>query len=192
MRHHRHRWFLRRIAKDLTPSLQINQFVCIAPILFTIVNGIGALPLLISTTGIPMYKVFQSQDFNKYDEPARDRAKAFWSSLGYSCKDHDNEYDVDLIVEGNGKRFYCEVEVKTVWHGIEFKYESIHIPVRKAKFLGKPTQFMVFNNSLTHAAIISRKTVLQSPKVEVPNIKIRFGEKFFDIPKDKAVFVQTI
>ena len=70
--------------------------------------------------------------------------------------------------------------------------KAIHIPVRKAKFLDKPTQFMVFNNSLTHAAIISRKSVSDSPIVEVPNKKIRFGEKFFDIPKEKAVFIQTM
>jgi len=139
-----------------------------------------------------MYKVFQSKDFNKYDEAARNQAKSFWSSQGYTCTDHENEYDVDLVVEKDGKRFFCEVEVKTVWHGIDFNYDTIHIPVRKAKFLDKPTQFMVFNNSLTHAAIISRKSVWDSPIVEVPNQKIRFGEKFFDIPKEKAVFIQTM
>ena len=139
-----------------------------------------------------MYKVFQSTDFNKYDKAARTRAKAFWSSQGYTCTDNEDEFGVDLVVEREHRRFYCEVEVKTVWHGKDFKYDSIHIPVRKAKFLGKPTQFMLFNNSLTHAAIIARDTVIDSPIVEVPNVKIRFGEKFFDIPTDKAIFVQTL
>jgi hypothetical protein len=106
-----------------------------------------------------MYKVFQSKDFDKYDEAARNQAKSFWSSQGYTCTDHENEYDVDLVVEKDGKRFFCDVEV---------------------------------NNSLTHAAIISRKSVWDSPIVEVPNKKIRFGEKFFDIPKEKAVFIQTM
>jgi len=145
-----------------------------------------------SETGKHMYKVFQSTDFNKYDKAARTRAKAFWSSQGYTCTDNEDEFGVDLVVERDGRRFYCEVEVKTVWHGKDFKYDSIHIPVRKAKFLGKPTQFMLFNNSLTHAAIIARDTVIDSPMVEVPNVKIRFGEKFFDIPTDKAIFVQTL
>jgi len=145
-----------------------------------------------SETGKHMYKVFQSTDFNKYDKAARTRAKAFWSSQGYTCTDNEDEFGVDLVVEREHRRFYCEVEVKTVWHGKDFKYDSIHIPVRKAKFLGKPTQFMLFNNSLTHAAIIARDTVIDSPMVEVPNVKIRFGEKFFDIPTDKAIFVQTL
>jgi len=139
-----------------------------------------------------MYKVFQSADFNKYDKAARTKAKAFWSSQGYTCTDNEDDFGVDLVVERDGRRFYCEVEVKTVWHGKDFKYDSIHIPVRKAKFLGKPTQFMVFNNSLTHAAIIARDTVISAEMVDVPNVKIRFGEKFFNIPTDKAIFVQTL
>lgn len=112
--------------------------------------------------------------------------------MGYECRDHDDEYGVDLVVEGQNKRFYCEVEVKRVWHGIDFKYPTIHLPVRKAKFLAKPTQFMVFNNSMTHAAVFGRKAVLDSPRVEVPNAKIRTGEKFFDVPVSSAHFVQTI
>ena len=139
-----------------------------------------------------MYKVFQSADFKKYDKAARTKAKAFWSSQGYTCTDNEDDFGVDLVVERDGRRFYCEVEVKTVWHGKDFKYDSIHIPVRKAKFLGKPTQFMVFNHSLTHAAIIARDTVISAEMVDVPNVKIRFGEKFFNIPTDKAIFVQTL
>lgn len=145
-----------------------------------------------STTGRSMYKVFQQNDFNKFDEAARNMATSFWNRMGYSCTDNPDEYGVDLVVEGDNKRFYCEVEVKTVWHGVQFKYPTIHLPVRKAKFLSKPTQFMVFNNSLTHAAVFGRQAVLDSPRVEVPNAKIRTGEKFFDVPVSSAHFVQTI
>ena len=180
------------LMKAIKPFLGGISYATIGSDLTTTVSGIGASTQHFSTTGTRMYKAFQKSIFNKYDEAARNQAKAFWSSQGYSCTDHEDEFDVDLVVEKDGRRFYCEVEVKTVWHGKEFKYETIHIPVRKAKFLGKPTQFMVFNNSLTHAAVIGRKAVLKSKKVEVPNVKIRFGEKFFDIPKEDAIFVQTI
>lgn len=178
--------------KATKPSLGGISYATIGSALTTIVSGSEASIQHIFTTGIHMYKAFQSKDFNKYDEAARNRAKEFWESQGYTCTDHADEYDVDLVVEKDGKRFYCEVEVKTVWHGKDFKYDTIHIPVRKAKFLGKPTQFMVFNNSLTHAAVIGRKKVLNATKVDVPNRKIAFGEKFFDIPKEDAIFVQTI
>ncbi len=143
-------------------------------------------------TGAAMYKEFQQQDFDKFDAIAREKAKKFWFANGVFCQDNEDEYGVDLVCDKQGKRFYCEVEVKRPWHGVEFKFPTLHIPVRKGKFLTKPTQFMVFNNSLTHAAIISRKAVLASPCVEVPNIKIRFGEKFFDVPKNQMVFVKTI
>lgn len=139
-----------------------------------------------------MFKAFQQNDFNKYDDAAREMATAFWERMGFSCKDNPDEFGVDLIVEGGNKRFYCEVEVKTVWHGVQFKYPTIHLPVRKAKFLAKPTQFMIFNNSLTHAAVFGRQVVRDSPRVEVSNVKIRTGEKFFAIPVSSAHFVQTI
>lgn len=164
-------------------------FANIAPSLTTIVSGIGALIKLSSTTGIRMYKAFQKNSFNKYDAPARAKAKRFWESQGYTCTDHEDEYDVDLVVEKDSKRFYCEVEVKTTWHGQEFSYDTLHIPARKAKFLSKPTQFMVFNNSMTRAAIVGRNKLLNATTVEVSNRKIAFGEKFFDVPKEDLFFV---
>ena len=138
-----------------------------------------------------MYKEFSTETFQKYDEKARETAKSFWRFHGYTCTDHPDQYDVDLVVENGTRRFYCEVEVKTVWHGLEFLFETLHIPVRKAKFLNKPTQFMVFNNSMTRAGIVGRKHVLESPTKEVPNAKISVGERFFDVPKHKAIFVTT-
>jgi hypothetical protein len=152
-------------------------------------NGSVGLMMHFSTTGIRMYKAFQKSIFNKYDAPAREKAKKFWSSQGYTCTDHDDEYDVDLVVEKDNKRFYCEVEVKTTWHGQEFHYDTLHIPARKAKFLSKPTQFMVFNNSMTRAAIVGRNKLLGSDTIEVPNRKIAFGERFFDVPKEDLFFV---
>lgn len=136
-----------------------------------------------------MYKVFQKKDFDKYDKVAREKAKAFWCKMGFVCEDNPDEYGVDLIVEGNNKRFYCEVEVKTVWHGVQFKYPTIHLPVRKAKFFAKPTQFFILNNSMTHAAVVGRNVVMNSPQVEVPNVKISAGEKFFDVPASEVHFV---
>jgi hypothetical protein len=139
-----------------------------------------------------MYKTFNPKTFADYDEPAREQAKKFWSSHGYTCSDNPDVYGVDLIVEKDGKRFFCEVEVKTVWHGQDFKYDSIHIPIRKAKFLNKPTKFMVFNNSLTRAALISRQALLDAPIKTVSNIKIRHGERFYDVPLNSLTFVATL
>lgn len=136
-----------------------------------------------------MYKEFNHETFAKYDLAARDSAKRFWQSQGYECFDNEDEFGVDLVVQKDGKRFYCEVEVKTVWHGKEFMHDTMHIPVRKAKFLNMPTQFMVFNNSRTRAGIIGRKHVLAAPTKHVKNVKLSFGERFFDVPVENVIFV---
>ena len=156
-------------------------------------SGTGGLTLHTATTyEADMYKVFNKRTFDDYDVAAREKAKKFWYSQGYACADNEDEYDVDLVVEKDLKRFYCEVEVKTVWHGQDFKYDSVHIPVRKAKFLKKPTKFMVFNNSLTRAAIISRKDLLDAPIKTVSNVHIRHGERFYDVPVSQILFVNTL
>lgn len=139
-----------------------------------------------------MHKKFNQKTFDKYDSAAREKAKAFWSKLGWTVTDNPDEYGVDLVAEKDGKRFYVEVEVKVCWHGVEFTYDTLHLPVRKAKFLSKPTQFMLFNHSLTHAAVVSRKAVLNAPKSTVPNQQISAGEKFFDIPLEDVTFVYTL
>lgn len=139
-----------------------------------------------------MHKNFSTKAFAKYDEAARDRAKYVWGKLGWDVQDNEDQYGVDLIAEKNGKRFYLEVEVKACWHGVAFTYDTLHLPVRKAKFLAKPTQFMLFNNGLTHAAVVSRSSVLRAPTSIVPNAQISAGEKFFDIPLEDVTFICTM
>jgi hypothetical protein len=139
-----------------------------------------------------MYKVFQKDIFDQYDNPARAVAKQFWKNLGYEAQDNPDEFGTDLLVTGKGKKFYCEVEVKTVWHGVTFHFPSLHIPVRKAKFLDKSIKFMVFNNSLTHAAIVGHAAVVNAPVVEVPNHYIKKGERFFDIPAEDLYIVPVL
>lgn len=139
-----------------------------------------------------MYKEFNSHTHSQYDNAARAKAKRFWVSRGYKCHDNEDQYGVDLVVEGKGRKFFCEVEVKISWHGLVFTYDTVHIPLRKSKFLSKPTVFMVFNASLHMAALINRKAVLNAPKKEVPNREISFGEKFFDVPREHATFLNLI
>jgi hypothetical protein len=139
-----------------------------------------------------VHKHFSKRDHAKYDEVARETAKTFWSRLGWNIDDNPDEYGVDLIAEKDSKRVYVEVEVKRGWHGPTFQYDTMHLPLRKRKFLDKPTKFMIFNNSLTHAAVISRKAIKNAPVSVVPNQKVSIGEKFFDIPVDDVTFVYTM
>ncbi len=135
-----------------------------------------------------MYKEFNNQTHSKYDLAARSKSKMFWKTNGYKCDDNEDIYGVDLVVEGKGRKFNCEVEVKQTWHGLKFPYDTLHIPVRKAKFLIESTTFMVFNAGLHRVAVVGRKAVQKAPKVEVPNREVAFGERFFDVPVSEAYF----
>ena len=94
-------------------------------------------------------KVFSKSLFDETDTSARAAAKLYWQSLGHTVEDHPDRYAVDLIVDTGTETFYCEVEIKKVWSGTTFKYDTLQIPERKSKFakLDKPAYFMVFNNA---------------------------------------------
>lgn len=139
-----------------------------------------------------MLKQFEEERWEQYDTPAKDAAIKFWQRHGYSCLENPDEFGVDLLVEGKGKNFGCEVEVKTKWFGAEFTFPTLHIALRKRKFMNAPCQFMVFNCSLTHAALVSRKTVLRSPVVEVKNVTVPSGERFYDVPVSEAVIINIL
>jgi hypothetical protein len=55
-----------------------------------------------------------------------------------------------------------------------------------------PCQFMVFNCSFTCAVLLSRITVLPSPVVEVKNVTVPAGERFYDAPVSEVVIVNML
>ena len=136
-----------------------------------------------------MLKQFEPQDFNKFDAAAKKVAQSFWQRLGYTCIENPDIFGVDLLVEGKGKSFGCEVEVKQSWHGVDFPYPTLHVPYRKKKFTDAPASFFILNNGMTHAAIASRSAVAASPINRIKNYKVPEGEPFYCVPVD---FVQVL
>ena len=136
-----------------------------------------------------MLKQFEQEQWELFDAPAKEAATKFWIQLGYECVENPDDYGSDLLVNGKGKEFGCEVEVKLGWHGPTFTFQTLHIAMRKKKFMNSPAIFMVMNNSLTHGAVVSRKLILASPLVEVANATVAIGERFYDIPVDNIEFV---
>ena len=131
-----------------------------------------------------MLKAFEQYQWKLFDAPAKEVATKFWIDLGYECIENPDDYGIDLLVKGKGKEFGCEVEVKLGWHGPTFNFSTLHICTRKKKFMSPPSMFMVMNNSLTHRAVVSSKLILQSPIIEVKNMTVPTGERFFDVPVD--------
>jgi len=136
-------------------------------------------------------KRFCKELYTTNDTLARTAGKKYWSSFNYTVEDNPDQYGADLIVNTGWEEFYSEVEIKRVWSGPIFAYDTLQIPGRKKKFteLDKTCMFMVFNNEQTHAFICHSDTLKESPLVEVPNKYVYSGEMFYQIPIDKLMLV---
>ena len=139
-----------------------------------------------------MLKYFDRDQFARHDAHAKEVARQFWINLGYDCIENPDEYGVDLLVEGKGRKFGCEVEVKTGWHGPEFNYPTLHIPFRKKKFTKEKVTFFVLNNARSHAAVVSRNDVVTSPVVTVPNKFVPAGDLFYDVNVQDAKIIDLL
>ena len=137
-------------------------------------------------------KTFEQEQWELSDAPAKEVATKFWIYLGYEYIENPDDYGIDLLVNGKGKEFGCEVEVKLGWHGPTFNFPTLHICSRKKKFMSPPSMFTVMNNSLTHGAVVGSKLVLQSPIIEVKNMTVPTGERFFDMPVDNINIINLL
>ena len=139
-----------------------------------------------------MLKYFDRDQFAHHDAHAKEVARQFWINLRYDCIENPDEYGVDLLVEGKGRKFGCEVEVKTGWHGPEFNYTTLRIPFRKKKFTEDHVTFFVLNQGRTHAAIVNGKDLLKSPLVKVKNTMVPLGDYFFEIALSDVQFINLL
>ena len=139
-----------------------------------------------------MLKQFVEEQHAIHDAEAKEAARQFWVNLGYNCIENTNEFGVDLLVEGKGREFGCEVETKTGWHGPEFEFTTLHIPFHKQKFTDNHVTFFVLNSGRTHAAVVSREKLLESPVVQVKNKMAQMGVYFYEIALEDVEFVNLL
>ena len=95
--------------------------------------------------------------------------RQFWVKLGYGRIENPDDFGVDLLVEGKGRKFGCEVETKTGWHGPEFEFPTLRIPFRKQKFTHDRVTFFVLNSGHTHATVVSRQKLHKRPVIQAKN-----------------------
>ena len=93
-----------------------------------------------------MLKQFVEEQHAIHDAEAKKAVRQFWVKLGYNCIENPDEFGVDLLVEGKGREFGCEVETKTGWHGPEFEFRTLRIPFRKQKFTDDRITFFILNS----------------------------------------------
>lgn len=138
-------------------------------------------------------KAFSKKLHEQNDEKARQIAKDFFTKQGFLVQDNPNKYGVDLIAYKDGElKFYIECEIKRVWKEDKFPYGSVQFPERKWKFcnLDRPTAFFMLNNKCNHAVLVTGQDLVKSPLRAVPNIYMQKDENFFQVPLDKATFVE--
>lgn len=141
-----------------------------------------------------MRKRFDRELYNQTDKLAKTK---LFSLLEYNdniqASENPKKTGVDILVtnpDTGDLLFNIETEIKRVWKGEKFPYESVQIPERKKKYtgLGKPTLFVMFNEDQTKYLVIRDTDLISSPLVEVPNKYVYKGELFFQVPLEKVSF----
>ena len=139
-------------------------------------------------------KRFCQDLFKENDEPAREAGKRYWDSVdGVRVEDNPDKYGPDLIVNTMAGSFYCEVEIKKIWKGKEFQYDTLQIAERKGKYLSLPlpVSYIVFNDDQTYGYLCQGSVLADSPLVEVPNKYNWSGEMFYQIPISKLTLIEV-
>jgi hypothetical protein len=80
---------------------------------------------------------------NQHEQQARDTGNL--QADGVRVEDNADRYGPDLIVHTTcWVVSYCEVEIKKVWKGKEFQYDTLQIAARKGKYLGPAATGIVY------------------------------------------------
>lgn len=137
-------------------------------------------------------KQFDKDLHAENDLPARKYVLKLFKNLApYNVKESEKKRDVDFkIFKGSEHVGYLEVEIKRVWKGKDFTYDSVNFPERKWKYanLDKPTIFLMLNENCSHYLAVDGKALLSSPLKVVPNKYVGYGENFFKVDLKKVVF----
>ena len=139
-------------------------------------------------------KRFCQDLFKENDERAREAGKRYWESIeGVRVEDNPDKYGPDLIVNTLCGSFFCEVEIKKVWKGKEFQYDTLQIAGRKGKYLESslPVSYIVFNDDQTYGYLCQGTDLALSPIVEVPNKYNWSGEMFYQIPVSNLTLIEV-
>lgn len=136
-------------------------------------------------------KPFDAKLHHRHDKRAREVAKSWLESQGYSAHDNPDEYGPDIFYghgtepeTANVRKMECEV--KAVWKGGAFPWPSIQVLGRKEKYFKQGVDLFLMADDASAFFIIKADDILASPRKEVANKYVGGGEFLFDVPLEKA------
>lgn len=130
-------------------------------------------------------KRFDQKLFEENDAAARHAVTQYLlATSDVIVENNPDKYGVDLLVTGGLQDYAIECEIKRVWKGADFPWNTVQLPARKQKFseLGIPVEYWILNADLTYAMLIRSDVLQHLTPVEVPNKYVARGEMFYQIP----------
>lgn len=135
-------------------------------------------------------KPFDKALFEKNDALARQAVSQYLRSHGVTISPNPDQYGVDLFemeddeFDGPYPVLGIECEIKRVWSGPDFPWDTIQLPERKAKYRNGiiDVDYYLLNSECTHAIVIPGYLLDEHIPVEVPNKYVSKGERFYQIP----------
>jgi hypothetical protein len=131
-----------------------------------------------------IYKKFDQALCDKYDLPAREKVK---EKMGDHATDNPDLYEQDLLITGDKRFKFMEIQVCGTWETTNFPKENIQIFVRKARY-GIDTVFLTLSKDLKRGYLFSRESFQHIKPTRV----VKYSKMFvFEIPLASALFIYT-
>lgn len=133
------------------------------------------------------HKKFESDLYTKYDGPAKQAISEHLTLIGHDVTVPPENYGPDLFSTYVFRMMYHEVEVSQMWTQGQHPFPDASIPERKVRLLSKIDNYDLFfwmlRKDYGRAVVMPHTQLLDKWLVEVPNIKVEYGEYFYRIPK---------
>lgn len=136
------------------------------------------------------YKRFSVELHEENDGPAKDAVSRFIFGQWGLDVDEGSTYGVDLLCYRDYVLVgYVEVERRHNWV-LDFPFETVHVPERKAKFLSLDRPMVLFSvrSDLAQAMWCHGHEISSSP-IEAKDNRYLKGERFYCVPVEKWTLV---
>ena len=132
--------------------------------------------------------MFNEDAYNACDSTAKNALRSYLDSKGINTMVNE-DYGPDIK---SYQEVLHEVEIKSTWVGEQWpsNWDTVHIPARKKKLLGKKRIiFWVMNADCSHAFMIEGRKMGDEYIRNIPNTRHPDGEDFFDLPINLGKFI---